>query len=180
MRRIVLTAAIAVCAAAVPLHVRADTTGWIGGRISGWDTHRPLGGATVLLSSPVGDASTRTDDGGNYVILNLAPSAYRFVVIRDGYVPMQGTIVISAGVGVRVGATLCGCSGSGNFMASGIRLHMPPALFTPDRTLDAYEITPASNPLFDAATTVGQLLPLVPGAIPGAGAPTASRPLRSR
>ncbi|MBW2522853.1 MAG: carboxypeptidase regulatory-like domain-containing protein [Deltaproteobacteria bacterium] len=53
------------------------------------DRHGPLAGAAVTLYTPTGVRRARTDDDGEYLVENLAPTRVRLLVHKAEYVPME-------------------------------------------------------------------------------------------
>jgi len=83
------------CLYAAP--VRAGTTGALVGRVVDAATKLPLAGATITAVSPSQSATTKSDAGGSFRFLTLAPDTYVIGVERPGYdaVSVSGVTVVA-------------------------------------------------------------------------------------
>ena len=68
----------------------AGTTGGVGGTVVD-ESGAPIAGAAVSLNSPSQTATGKTDAGGHFSFLALAPDTYTMSVQKDGYNPVAIT-----------------------------------------------------------------------------------------
>ena len=84
-----------LAALAVPAH--AGTTGGLSGTITDSDTHAPVAGARVTVTSPSQTVSADADAAGHFVFVSLAPDTYTVTLAKPGYdsVSFGGAIVFA-------------------------------------------------------------------------------------
>lgn len=82
-----LLTSLLVCAlvSSVLTPVVAGTTGGMSGTITDVATQAPIADAVVAVTSPSQAASTRTDAGGRFTFVSLAPDTYTVSVQKNGY-----------------------------------------------------------------------------------------------
>ncbi|HLI95402.1 MAG TPA: TonB-dependent receptor [Candidatus Baltobacteraceae bacterium] len=99
--------AFALVLAATPVLARASTTGSMRGRVVDANTHSPIADAAVNVSSASQTASGKTDAGGNFAFISLAPDTYTVSVQKPGYTPAsQAGITILADQSTNVSVSL--------------------------------------------------------------------------
>jgi hypothetical protein len=135
----------------IPNAAFCATTGEIFGRV--FDANgKPVPGRLVGVWSPAQVVSTRSDASGRFVFLDLIPGDYYVSPqYTDIYaVPAIATGTVAAGGSLRVDLSIIGGL---NQSVLGIQDSWP------------YELTSATNPLFDNAYSNAALLPFVPGVL---------------
>src|SRR5580704_15244962 len=65
----------------------AGTTGGVSGTVTD-DSGAPVAGAAVSFTSPSENATGKTDAGGHFSFLALAPDTYTVAVDKDGFNPV--------------------------------------------------------------------------------------------
>ena len=74
---------------AVPLDVRAGTTGTLRGRVVDAATQAPIAGAVVTASAPSQTAQSVSDAAGTFSFISLAPDTYTISASKAGYDPQS-------------------------------------------------------------------------------------------
>src|ERR1700722_9773249 len=68
----------------------AGTTGGVSGSVTD-DSGAPVAGASVSFTSPSENATGKTDAGGHFSFLALAPDTYTVSLDKDGFNPLSIT-----------------------------------------------------------------------------------------
>ena len=160
-------AALLLCAL-FPVDASAETTGSIAGLVVD-STGRPVSGATVTVSSPAQVAHATTDAGGRYAILDLVPGTYSLRVEKSAYwAAVYPNLAVNAGEQTVADAQI-------HVLLRTVTIdfvHDPVTLVNRTEAADIYHLSRRSNPLFEGARSIGELLPFVPGVlVTGGGAP---------
>jgi hypothetical protein len=145
---------LALALAVLPATALSATTGSLAGKVVD-NAGVPVAAATVTASSGADVEHSTTDADGNYVFVNLVPGDYVVSVAKPGYMT-----IVSTAIAVNPGQQTVA------------RLAIPRALTMITRTPGPrppvlatlfYRINARTNPLFSTASTIGELLPFVPG-----------------
>jgi Carboxypeptidase regulatory-like domain len=135
----------------IPNAAFCATTGEIFGRV--FDAHgNSAPGRLIGVWSPARVVSTRSDASGRFVFLDLIPGTY---YVSPQYTDVYAVHEVATGT-VAAGGTLrvdVSIIGGVNQSVLGIENSWP------------YELTSATNPLFDNAYSNAALLPFVPGVL---------------
>jgi protocatechuate 3,4-dioxygenase beta subunit len=137
------------CALAVTAPSWAETTGGAYGRVTD-PQGNPVPHACVFAFSYAQRESTLTDAQGRYFFINLLPADYWFGAKWNGRSSVHTPSSIVAGSQRRVDI-------NGNRYDDD-----DPGI----RTSNAFELSPATNPIFANAVRIDHLLPFVPGVTP--------------
>ncbi len=108
-RRITLAVLIAAALMLPALSARAqDVSGRIVGRVTDMATGQPLAGITVILQGQQGEDAALTDDGGEYIFVNLKVGTYvvRFYNANSSTKVERPDLSVSAGATLRADAAI--------------------------------------------------------------------------
>ena len=137
---IVAAGVIACEAAGLAMSALAGTTGGIGGRVTDEQTHNPLAGVSVEVTSPSGVAHAVTSAKGAYSIVSLLPDTYTVTASKDGYITYaQSGVTIQADVQQIFNITLQASVKTIGRVVS----HPTTGLVRPGQTIDLYSVTPS-------------------------------------
>ncbi len=81
------------------------TTGTLQGVVGDRDG-KPLPGATVVVSGPLGERGVQTDENGNFTVPFLPPGTYKVKVSMPGYATIETEVDVNAGQRTRLPITL--------------------------------------------------------------------------
>jgi Carboxypeptidase regulatory-like domain len=146
--------------AVLPVAAPAETTGSIAGYVRDVRTGAPMAGVRVSAHSPgqVSEATTGAD--GFYVLLDLEPGRYVVITVKEGFAAVSLISRVDAGeqtftrVRMTKGLVDCFCR---------LPIEAPAWSLGFGSTYDVYRLDPATNPLFDNAVQLSNVLPFVPG-----------------
>ncbi len=82
-RTLPLLFSILILTPAMP--VNAGTTGGLSGTVTDYETHAPIAGAGVTVTSPSQTVSGVTDASGHFAFVSLAPDEYTVSISKNGY-----------------------------------------------------------------------------------------------
>lgn len=69
----------------------AGTTGSISGTVTDAQSHRPIAGASITVTSPSQSTTVTTDAYGKFVFLSLLPDSYTIAAAKPGYEPFSNS-----------------------------------------------------------------------------------------
>ncbi len=148
-RCLVSLLALALAGLLGPSAARAGTTGSLTGTVLDAKTRAPLAGVTVTATSPSQTGRARTDAGGTFAFIALAPDTYALTLSRSGY-----DTLTSSGLTVNADQTQSTSLALQPSLATIGRVQSRSALdvVKPGTTTDVYSVTPA---VAQAAATLG-------------------------
>jgi hypothetical protein len=137
------------------------------GRIDGVihdPSHRPIGGATVVIRSAHSDfhAETTTNREGEFHFVSLTPGDYLISISEKGYQPIEESLTVESSSGAVLHIQLSIAAVQQSTTVTGTALAANPDSFTPETLISREDI--ARTPGADRTNSLSMITDYVPGA----------------
>jgi len=136
--------ALFVTLLAAPGVAGAGTSGALNGTVADRASGAPLANVMIVVTSPQEREQSKTDQRGNYVLVNLQPGAYTVTAIRVGYNPYSAVVAVRPGSETTLKIVL-----TKSLSAIAVDCFCPQPLMQPTIVADEYRVkgwnAPSSN-----------------------------------